>query len=79
MDFSTYSNEKLYDMAKKKDASMNIPLNNRVRLIRFLKRPLKEKVEAKLLYPNTFFIGLTTPRENLYNIIVRFSYFLLDY
>jgi len=62
------TNEELYQLALKKDAQMNIHVNNRKRLIRFLNREVKEIVEPTLLYP-TIFIGLTTDRDRLYQII----------
>ncbi len=67
-DFSNKTNEELYEMALKKDNSMNIDKNNRVRLERFLKRS-GSNVKPNLLYKDAIFIGLTTDRENLYNII----------
>lgn len=67
-DFSNKTNEELYEMALKKDNSMNIDKNNRIRLERFLKRS-ESNVKPNLLYKDAIFIGLTTNRENLYNII----------
>lgn len=67
-DYEKYSNEKLYNMAKDKDENMNIDMNNRVRLIRFLKKDNSSLVDAKPLYAVKV-IGLTTNRDNLYNII----------
>ena len=62
------TNEELYKMALEKDKNMNIHVNNRKRLVRFLNKENIEIVEPKQLY-NALFIGLTTDRENLYNII----------
>ena len=67
--YEDLSNEELYQLAKEKDGSVNIHPNNRVRLIRFLNKKNTEKVEPKLLYKDVHFIGLTTEREKLYNII----------
>ena len=67
--YEDYSNEELYELALKKDKYMDIHMNNRKRLIRFLNKKIEEKVEPKLLYDNVYFIGLTTDREKLYNII----------
>ncbi len=67
--YDSYSNNELFDMALKKDPQMDIHINNRKRLIRFLNKNIEEKVEPKLLYDNVYFIGLTTNRDNLYNII----------
>lgn len=68
-DFSNYSNAELYDLCLKKDAKMTIHPNNRQRLIRFLNKTTTTNNKNKLLYPNVLFIGLTTNRDNLYNII----------
>ena len=67
-DYDDYSNEELYNMAKDKDKNMNIDKNNRVRLIRFLKKDNSSLVDAKPFY-NVLVIGLTTNRDNLYSII----------
>ena len=67
--YEEYSNEELYQMALKKDKTIDINKNNRVRLIRFLNKKLEEKIEPKLLYDDVYFIGLTTNRDNLYKII----------
>ena len=67
--YENYSNEELYDLALKKDKNMDIHVNNRKRLIRFLNKKIEEKVEPKLLYDDVYFIGLTTNRDNLYQII----------
>jgi len=67
--YENLTNEELYQMALKKDPDVDIHPNNRVRLIRFLNKEMTSKVEPILLYDNVHFIGLTTQRENLYNII----------
>lgn len=67
-DFRDKTNEELFQMALKKNKNMNIDKNNRVRLERFLKRK-DSNVEAKLLYENVIFVGLTTDRSKLYDII----------
>ena len=69
VDYSTYSLDKLYDLALKKDKNCNIDRNNRVRLERFLKRKKEDVVEPILLYDDCIFIGLTTERNKLYEII----------
>ena len=69
---STYenlSNDELYNLALKKDSSMTINKNNRVRLIRFLNKKIIEKEELKNIYDNVIIIGLTTNRNKLYEII----------
>ncbi|MFR5857548.1 MAG: tRNA (adenosine(37)-N6)-dimethylallyltransferase [Bacilli bacterium] len=43
--------------------------NNRIRMIRFLNKKNIELVEPKLLYKNVIFIGLTTSRDKLYEVI----------
>ena len=67
--FDEYTNEELYKMVLSKDPNSNVDKSNRVRLIRALKRPNKEIVEPKLLYNDVYFIGLTTDRKHLYEII----------
>lgn len=66
--YEDLTNEELYNLAIKKDPSMNIHMNNRKRLIRFLN---KEKTEIEECYPlyKVTFIGLTTDREALYERI----------
>ena len=66
--YEEYSNEELYQMCLKKDEKCLIHPNNRRRMIRFLQKETTSLVEPKPLY-NTIFIGLTTDRNNLYNII----------
>ena len=68
-DYSSYSLEKLYDLALKKDKNCCIDRNNRVRLERFLKRSNDQIIEPILLYEDCIFIGLTTERNKLYEII----------
>ena len=67
--YDNLTNEELYDLCVKKDKDMNIHVNNRKRLIRFLNRKEEIVVEPKLLYKNVYFIGLTTSRDKLYKII----------
>ncbi len=67
--YDNISKEELYKLVLKKDPNCSIDKNNIVRLKRFLKRKSNEYVEPKLLYNDVFFIGLTTPRDNLYDII----------
>ena len=68
-DYSNYSLEELYKLAKEKDINCNIDKNNRIRLERFLQKDLTSLVEPTLLYNDAIFIGLTTSIENLYKII----------
>lgn len=67
--YDSLTNEELYDLCVKKDKDMNIHVNNRKRLIRFLNRKEENAGEPKLLYKNVYFIGLTTSRDKLYKII----------
>ena len=69
VDYGMYSLDKLYDLALKKDKNCKIDRNNRVRLERFLKRSNEEKIEPVLLYKDSIFVGLTTDRNKLYEII----------
>ena len=66
--YEEFTNEELYQMALKKDCNMDIHPHNRQRLIRFLNKEVHEKVEPIMLY-DAKIIGLTTDRDNLYNII----------
>lgn len=67
--YDDLTNAELYELALKKDKNVKISKNNRVRLIRFLNKNPKEVVEPRLMYDNVFFVGLTTNRDNLYDII----------
>ena len=69
VDYGMYSLDKLYDLALKKDKNCKIDRNNRVRLERFLRRNNEEIVEPVLLYKDSIFVGLTTDRNKLYEII----------
>ncbi|MBO4601086.1 MAG: tRNA (adenosine(37)-N6)-dimethylallyltransferase MiaA [Bacilli bacterium] len=67
--FDDLTNEELYQLALKKDPLCDVHKNNRKRLIRVLNKKEVNHEKSKLLYDNAIFIGLTTSRENLYNII----------
>ncbi len=67
-DYSAYSNEELYEMAKKVDSNLVIDKHNRRRLENYLNRVNKKIKEPKLLY-DVKFIGLTTDRQTLYKRI----------
>ena len=67
--YEDYTNEELYQKVIEKDPESKVDKNNRVRLIRSLKRPNEEQIEPKLLYNDVYFIGLTTDREHLYEVI----------
>jgi len=66
-DLSDISDEELYKLCLEKDPNCDIHMNNRKRLERFFSRN-ETNGKNKLLYPATF-IGLTTDREKLYEII----------
>ena len=67
--YDEYSNEELYELVLKKDKNSKIDKNNRVRIIRFLNKKNIDLVKPILLYKNVIFIGLTTNREKLYEVI----------
>lgn len=69
-DFSSYTNEELYDMVKSIDKDTKIHINNRQRLESFLNNhETNDKVISdKMLYDATV-IGLTRPRNELYDTI----------
>ena len=67
-DYSSYTNEELYQMIKEKDINVTIHPNNRVRMERFLNKQEVEEVEPVKLYDH-YLIGLTTDRELLYDRI----------
>lgn len=66
--YDNLTNEELYKLANQKNINHGIHQNNRKRLIRFLNKKSDLKTNSPLLY-NAIFIGLTTNRDNLYNII----------
>lgn len=71
-DFSSYTNEELYNMVLKIDKNTKIHINNRQRLESYLNNHSypqnKKEVESKMIY-NAKIIGLTRPREELYDTI----------
>ena len=62
------SNEELYALAIKKDPHMDIHVNNRKRLIRFLNKEKTNVPPSKPLY-DAIYIGLTCKRDELYERI----------
>ena len=68
LDYENLSNEKLYNLALKKNPKLEIHPNNRIRLIRYLKRNKEPHHNPKLLY-DVIFIGLTLDRKDLYELI----------
>ena len=71
-DYRNYTNEELLEKIKEKDPTLDIHLNNRKRLERALEK-LENNGEFTKEGNNKLYefytIGLTTSRENLYNII----------
>lgn len=70
-DFSSYSNDDLYNLIKQIDENTKIHKNNRQRMESFLNNH-DEKVNIKgndLLYKDVKIIGLTRPRDELYDAI----------
>lgn len=71
-DYNDLTNEEIYEKIKKYDEKCSVHINNRKRLIRLLNKYEQDLIEdkngSKKLY-NFKMIGLTTDRDNLYNII----------
>ena len=67
--YEDLTNEELYELVLKKDPQTDIHVNNRKRLVRALNKTNINHEKSKLLYKDVIFIGLTTDRKNLYNII----------
>lgn len=68
INYDELSNEELMALVLKKDPSTTLHINNKVRLINFLKQIKTQTNGNKLLY-DVCFIGLTTSRETLYEKI----------
>ena len=66
-DYESLSNEELLKLVKKQDPNTDIHLNNRRRLISYLSIPKTKNSNQKVI--DALIIGLTTNRDNLYNII----------
>lgn len=66
--YEGWSNEELYALAIKKDPHMDIHVNNRKRLIRFLNKEKTNVSPSKPLY-DAIYIGLTCKRDELYERI----------
>ena len=73
LEFEELSNEELVNKIKEADYEIDIPVNNRRRLLRIYNKILKETfIESSnpdLLYDDVIFIGLTTNTNNLYQKI----------
>jgi tRNA dimethylallyltransferase len=74
-DYSNYSNQELYNMLKKFDANTTIHINNRKRIERAIssfennKDNVIDNNNGNILLYDVIFIGLTLPRDILYNRI----------
>ena len=69
-DFSSYTNEELYNMVKQIDNETKIHINNRQRLESFLNNhSSNDKVISNEMLYDAKIIGLTIPREDLYDAI----------
>lgn len=66
--YEKYTNDELYELVLSKDKNTTIHKNNRKRMIMFLNRGSNSNGKNKKLY-DFVTIGLTTNRDNLYNII----------
>jgi len=72
-DYSNYSNDELYEMVLNIDKECSIHKNNRKRLERYLDKYYSNDlndIKSDKLYDFTM-IGLTTDRDNLYEVINR--------
>ncbi len=73
--FDELSNDELYDKLLKIDPNSKIHKNNRKRVVRAINyflnnnKPISANTKADNLLYDSIFIGLTTDRENLYNLI----------
>ncbi len=69
-DYSSYTNEELYKMVLNIDNESKIHVNNRQRLESFLNNHTKpSKQKSNLIYNDVIIIGLTRPRDELYDAI----------
>lgn len=68
-EYEDYTNEELYDMLKQQNRADGVHVNNRRRLISKLNSSNNNNLKNELLYDKVIFIGLTTDRAKLYEII----------
>ena len=66
-EYDDYTNEELYDLLKVKNPELDVHVNNRRRLISKLNNPFNTGLKDELLYSNVHIIGLTAPKEILYD------------
>ena len=68
--YDEYSNDELYELLLKKEPNTIIHKNNRQRVIRAIEKDgIEDNNNSNKLLYDAIFIGLTTNRDNLYNII----------
>src|SRR5574344_1984338 len=67
--YENKTNEELLSLVKEKNPNLNIHINNRKRLIRALNKEEDYSQKGNEEVIPAIFIGLTTDREKLYNII----------
>ena len=82
-EYNEYTNEELYEMLKQTEFDGEIHVNNRRRLISKLNAPVNSGLKDELLYSDVYIIGLTAPKEEVYQRInnktdARFASGLLD-
>lgn len=68
-DYSMYSNNELYNMVLKIDSNTKIHINNRQRLVSYLNNHTKPINNSNKMIYNAIIIGLTRPRDELYDVI----------
>lgn len=66
-DYEEYTNEELYEMLEEQGRlTDDVHVNNRRRLVSKLNSTPNTNGKNRILYDDVLFIGLTTPRDNLY-------------
>lgn len=68
-EYENLSNEELLNLVKQKYPDLKVDINNRKRLVRALNKKDDYDASGNQLLYNAIFIGLTTNRDNLYDII----------
>lgn len=68
-EYDNYTNEELYSLLTERGLESEVHINNRKRMISKLNSSKNNNLKDELLYDNVYFIGLTTDREKLYQII----------
>ena len=67
--YDEYTNDEIYKLLLQKHNNVNIHKNNRNRIINLLNKETIDNNKGNELLYDVVFIGLTTSRDNLYNII----------